>query len=119
MKHINIQSKTPLVKHGRGADRFATQLPVKMGRTHGLTRNISATGIYFETESAQEPPSRVHLSVEVVVRGEKLMLVCDGEVVRVDHKDGALGIAAKLKGSFFSDTVEVIDIDTSSLAGTH
>ena len=116
MKRIKKQSNTQTAKHERGADRFATELPIEMGLVHGLTRNISATGIYFETENVQEPGSRVHLAVEVIVHGEKLKLVCDGKVVRVDHKDGVLGIAAKLDGSFFSDTAEVIDIDASSLA---
>ncbi|MDO8263344.1 MAG: PilZ domain-containing protein [Gallionella sp.] len=119
MKHIKTQNKTPSLKHGRGADRFDTRLPVEMGRIQGLTRNISATGIYFETETAPEPGSRVHFSVEVHVHGEKQKLVCDGEVVRVDHQNGMLGIAARLTGSFFSDAAEVIDIETGSLAGTH
>jgi len=116
MKHLKKPSNTQAAKHERGADRFATELPIEMGRVHGLTRNISATGIYFETENAQEPGSRVHLSVEVVIHGERLKLICDGKVVRVDHKDGVLGIAAKLDGSFFSDTAEVIDLNASSLA---
>jgi hypothetical protein len=116
MKHLTKPRKTQAEKHERGADRFATELPIEMGLVHGLTRNISATGIDFETENAQEPGSRVHLAVEVVVHGERLKLVCDGSVVRVDHKGGVLGIAAKLDGSFFSDTAEVIDIDAISLA---
>ena len=116
MKRIKKQSNTQTTKHERGADRFATELPIEMGLVHGLTRNISATGIYFETENVQEPGSRVHLAVEVIVHGEKLKLVCDGKVVRVDHKDGVLGIAAELDDSFFSETAEVIDINASSLA---
>ena len=74
-----------------------------MGGIQGLTRNISATGIYFETETAGEPGSRVRFTVEVNVRGEKLKLVCEGEVVRVEHNNGMLGIAAKLVNSFFAD----------------
>lgn len=104
MKHIRSQNNTPPVRLERGADRFDTELPVEMGSIQGLTRNISATGVYFETETAQEPGSRVHFTVEVNVRGEKLKLVCEGEVVRVDHNNGTLGIAAKLVSSFFADT---------------
>ena len=119
MKHIKTQSKTPSLQHGRGTDRFDTELPVEIGGIQGLTRNISASGIYFETEMAQEPGSRVHFTVEVNVRGEKLKLVCEGEVVRVDRNDGVLGIAVKLASSFFSDAAEVIDVNPSSLAGIH
>jgi len=90
-----------------------------MGRFQGLTRNISATGIYFETEIAAEPGSRVHFSIEMHVHGEKQKLLYDGEVIRVDHQNGMLGIATKLTVSFFSDAAEVIDIGPSALAGSH
>ena len=109
MKHIKTPNKTSPLRHGRAAERFTTQLPIEMGRIPGLTCDISATGIYFETEMVQVPGSLLRLVVEVTVRGEKLKLRCDGEVVRVDQKEGKLGIAAKLKHSFFSNTAEVIE----------
>src|SRR5659263_164289 len=90
------------VRFERCADRFGAKLPVEMNGIPGLTRNISATGIYFETETDQAPGPRVHFTVEVVVRGEKSKLPCDGEVIRVDQKDGTTGIAVKLESSFFS-----------------
>lgn len=105
MKYMNTKTNAAPIKHERGADRFDTELPVEMGDIRGLTRNISATGVYFETESGQMPGSHVHFTVEVNVQGEKLKLVCEGEVVRVDRKDGTLGIAAKLVSSFFMDSV--------------
>lgn len=117
MKHIKI--KTSPLRCERGADRFIAELPVEIGGFHGLTRNISATGIYFETEVAQAPGSRVSFTVEVNVRGEKLKLVCEGEVVRVDHHGGVLGIAAKLESPFFSDAAEVINFKPGSRTGIH
>ncbi|WP_114971855.1 PilZ domain-containing protein [Rhodoferax ferrireducens] len=119
MKHINSQSKTPSLAHGRGADRFDTELPVEIGGVQGLTRNISATGIYFETEMTQDPGSHVHFSVEVHVHGQRQKLACDGEVVRINRKHGVLGVAAKLMSSFFLDAADVIDVNASSLAGKH
>ncbi|WP_296444417.1 PilZ domain-containing protein [Rhodoferax sp. UBA5149] len=119
MKHIKTQSKTSNLKYERGADRFDTELPVDIGGIQGLTRNISASGIYFETETTQEPGPRVNFTVEVNVRGQRLKLVCEGEVVRVGRNDGVLGIAAKLLSSFFSDAAEVIDANSSVKAGIH
>lgn len=104
-----MKKKTPVLKYERSADRFATELAVEIDGVHGLTRNISATGIYFEANLAPAQGSRVSFTVEVMVRGEKLKLVCDGEVVRVEENDGVLGIAAKLENSFFSDAPEAID----------
>lgn len=97
---------TSPVKRDRGADRFDTELPVEISGAKGLTRNISATGVYFETQVTQEIGSRVSFTVEMTVRGEVLKLVCEGEVVRVDRKDGTVGIAAKLDGSFFTNVPE-------------
>lgn len=117
MKNKKLQSTTPPLKYARDADRFVTELPVDIGGVQGLTRNISATGIYFETEAAQEPGSRVHFTVEVHVRGERLQLVCEGEVVRVDHIDGMVGVAARLVTSFFSDATDVALTSSGSRIG--
>lgn len=119
MKHIKTQSNMPPLRYERGADRFDTELPVEIGGVQGLARNISATGIYFEAEVAPAPGSRVSFTVEVMVRGEKLKLVCEGKVVRVEQQDGMLGIAAKLENSFFSDAAEVINVKPVSRTRIH
>jgi len=87
----------------RSADRFDTKLPIEIDGVQSLTRNISATGMYIDTYTHQTPGSRVHFTVEVVVRGQNLKLVCEGEVVRVDQKGDTTGVAIKLDKSFFSD----------------
>ncbi len=119
MKHIKEKGQTSFLNHGRGADRFDTELPVEIGCVHGLTRNISESGIYFETEMTPETGSRVNFTVEVNVRGQKLKLACEGQVVRIDQSSGVVGIAAKLLSSFFSDAAEVIDVDARSRNAIH
>ena len=103
MQHNLSSNIRNSVKSKRVADRFDTKLPVELNGVQGLTRNISATGIYFESQADQTPGSMVQFIVEVDVQGEKLKMVCKGEVVRVDHKDGVVGIAVKLANSFFTD----------------
>lgn len=119
MKHIKTSGTQAPLPYERGADRFNTELAVEMAGVPGLTRNISASGIYFETESAQVPGSRVCFTVEVHARGEKFKLACEGEVVRVDRCGGVLGIAAKLERSFFSDLVEVVRLQSGSGTRIH
>lgn len=91
------------LKPGRQADRFNIELPVEIDNMQGLTRNICATGIYFETETAQMPGSHVRFTVEVTIAGEKSKMVCEGEVVRVESKDGVMGVAVALSSSFFAN----------------
>lgn len=102
-----IKAEAQTVNRERGSDRFETELQVNIDGVGGLTRNISATGIYFETGTVHEPGSRVHFTIEMMVQGQKKKLVCDGEVVRVDHKGSTVGIAARLVESFFADAEDV------------
>jgi len=87
----------------RSADRYVSELPIEINGAQGVTRNISATGVYFETTVEPAPGSKVHFTVDVIVEGEPLKMVCTGEVVRVDHKEGTVGIAVKLANSFFAN----------------
>ena len=77
---------------------------MEINGSSGVTRNISATGVYFETSEEAAPGAKVSFTIEVLVNGESLKMVCSGEVVRVDHKEGRVGIAVKLANSFFADT---------------
>jgi len=88
----------------RAADRFISELPIEINGSASVTRNISATGVYFETSEAPSPGSKVSFTIDVLVNGESLKMVCSGEVVRLDHREGAVGIAVKLANSFFADT---------------
>lgn len=103
MKRPTRINKSSTTDGQRSADRFDTQLPVDINGIPSLTRNISATGMYVETDTHTSPGAHLHFTVEVVVWGKKLRLVCDGEVVRVDQKGDKTGVAVKLDHSFFAD----------------
>ena len=93
----------------RAADRFASELPLHINGVDGLTKNVSATGVYFETTAQAEPGSKVSFVVEVMINGQNVNMVCSGQVVRVDHKDDKVGVAVKLTSSFFTDAVDTGD----------
>jgi len=78
-----------------------TELPVKHGISAATTQNISATGVLFSTEEVAELGSTVSFTVEVVMDGKRLNLVCEGQVVRVEHENGRTHVAARLSDSFF------------------
>jgi len=106
--NIPPASSNPPEGHGqRAADRFTSELPVHINGVDGLTKNVSATGVYFETTADAEPGAKVSFVVEVVVNGQPVNMVCKGQVVRVDHKQDKVGIAVKLTSSFFSDALEL------------
>lgn len=88
----------------RGAERFDTALPVSMAGATGATHNISAQGVYFETDVRQEVGSLVNFTLEFTLYGERHQLLCEGKVIRVDTDGDRVGVAARLVTPFFADT---------------
>lgn len=107
MRHTTDNNTLPPAHAQRSADRFDTELPVGIDGTRSLTKNISATGVFFETDTRQLPGARIQFTVEVVVRGQKFELIYNGEVTRIEKNDDKTGVAVKLDSSFFSDVDKV------------
>ena len=92
----------------RSAVRFDAAMPVEIDGLGGRTHNISATGVYFETDVRQEVGALVNFTLEFTQGGERRRLLCDGKVVRVDRDGPRIGVAARLLAPFFGD-VEVVE----------
>ena len=95
-------------RDSRGAVRFDAALPVTMEDAGGTTHNISAQGIYFETDVAQRIGSLVNFTVEYTLYGQKHRLLCEGKVVRVDPQGDRVRVAARLVAPFFAED-EVVE----------
>jgi hypothetical protein len=117
MNSIQPQNLAYARKHKRSAERLMAELPIEINGACGTTKNISATGVYFETTTPQEPGSKVNFAVEVTINDKKIKMVCSGSVIRIDRNNGKVGIAVQLVHSFFTDTVDTQDYseDTSEL----
>jgi len=100
MAHIAAQEQ-------RAAARFDANLPVAFRGASGETHNISAQGIYFETDVPQRVGELVNFSLEYTLRGRRHHLLCEAKVVRVDWRNGRVGVAARLVAPFFDGTEEV------------
>ena len=92
----------------RAAVRFDSTMPVQIAGQPGQTQNISATGVYFESATRAEIGSLVNFTLEYRMGGELQRIVCEGRVVRVDDRDGRIGIAARMAAPFF-ETTEVVE----------
>jgi len=74
--------------------------PVKLDRGTGITRNISMSGICFETDVGYVPGNLIIFFFKLTATTEKkLMLGYRGMIVRVERRDGKVGVAAKIVGS--------------------
>ena len=92
----------------RGGIRFETQHPVHTEHGTGVTRNISAQGVYFETDVEPRTGALVNFFIEYRLHGRKHRLLCEGKVVRVEPRGGRVGVAARLVAPLF-DGVEVAE----------
>ena len=92
--------------------RFDTALPVSLEGGAGRTHNVSAHGIYFETDVQQRVGSFVNLTVEFTLHGRTHRLLCEGKVLRVDDRDGRVGVAARLVSPFFEEEGAAAGLET-------
>jgi hypothetical protein len=90
----------------RQAARYPVQIPVELPQAPGVTRDVSASGVYFETAHDLEPGSTVEFAFTLKnPEGPPLRLICKGEVRRVERKGQALGVAATLTDWHLSESV--------------
>ncbi len=79
----------------RGALRFPIALPVKVKQWIGTTRNISTSGLFFETDGIFSTGAPINLSLllEPQGSGNSTCLYCHGRVVRAETQGEKAGFA--------------------------
>ncbi len=97
----------------RVAPRFQGQVPVEFGcgncRYEGMTRDFSAAGIYFETETdltiLPGQPAQFDLPLEHFHPGLLVRMHCSGKVVRV-KENARKGVAVAIRSYWFQGIQE-------------
>jgi hypothetical protein len=82
--------------------RVAAVLPVSLGDMEGVkafTRDVSASGLFLETDAVLAQGSMIRLMVELDTPRGKRILRCEGSVVRMETLDDCLGFAVKIVDS--------------------
>lgn len=80
----------------RREERILAALPVDLRTATGVTRDVSATGMYFETDAVYARGSEIRFTVEFDTPGGKMRLNCNGEIVRIEPHDTQAGLAVKI-----------------------
>jgi len=83
----------------RGHERLSVGLPVQLETGTGRTWNISASGIYFETDVDLAQGNPISLEVEFNSPDGKLALKVHGSVVRIEQLGGKIGVAVSIADS--------------------
>ena len=77
-------------------ERVRATLPVSLDGATGITRDVSATGVFFETDVNYAAGSEISFAIELQGPAGKMMFKCRGEIVRVEDRGGKVGVAAKI-----------------------
>ena len=86
----------------RKGQRISTALPVFLKNAEGITRDVSASGVFFWTsESICAPGELIRFSVELKRPEGRVKLKCQGDVVRTEPRNGEMGVAVKITESAF------------------
>lgn len=83
----------------RRSERVPTELPVDLGTAKGTTRDVSATGIFFETDASYRFGSSISFAVELDTPAGKMLMKCQGEIVRIEPRLERVGVAVKITES--------------------
>jgi hypothetical protein len=88
---------------GRKEERFEIEVAVKLeGGGDGVARNVSASGIFFETDAALEAGQAVKFSLEFEdFPSGPIEVNCSARVVRVEERGAGRGVGAEIESFEF------------------
>ncbi len=90
-----IRAKKRKGREHRSEERVSASLPVKLGKTKGVTRDVSASGAYIETDAKYAVGSPVRFAIHLDTPWGKVLFDCRGQIVRLEHRDGTVGVAVR------------------------
>ncbi len=87
-------------QENRRESRVRTAMPVILENATGITRDMSASGMFFWTDggafAAGDP---IRFAVPIRKPAGKMTLICRGAVVRTEQYEAMLGVAVKITAS--------------------
>jgi len=76
--------------------RINVALPVMLEDATGVTRDVSASGVYFWVNGTYALAESISFSMGRKTESGKFMLKCRGDVVRTEWGDNTVGMAVRL-----------------------
>ena len=81
----------------RTEPREPVNLPLQLGSgVSAVTRDISASGLFFETDSEQRVGNLINFEINLDTPGGPLKLKALGQIVRIESQGSRTGVGVKL-----------------------
>lgn len=74
-------------------------MPVHIAALEGITRDVSAGGVYFVLEGDNEVARKIDFEIEMNTPLGPLSMHCSGEVVRKERRNSRTGVAVRMTDS--------------------
>ena len=88
---------TARLEERRNHYRVRTALPVYLGTTRAVLRDMSTSGAYFWTSGTHAVGEQVNFSVQVQSSEGRTAWNCRADIVRVEPRDSDTGVAVRIK----------------------
>jgi hypothetical protein len=86
-------------KDKRREKRISALLPVGLGNREGFAVDVSATGMFLEADASYAIGSKVSLAMNLDTPWGRVMFECHGKIVRLEPRDGMVGMAVQFTES--------------------
>ena len=85
----------------RKDQRIHTAFPVRLENATGITRDVSASGVFFFfwAGGGWAPGERISFAVEISRPVGTMKLNCQGEIIRTESRDAMVGVAVRVTES--------------------
>jgi hypothetical protein len=92
----------------RVAPRFTADMPVLAGGGQGVARDLSSSGVFFETNGSFSAGQPIEFSIvlEHLYPDRPVRLNCKGSIVRVEQKGTKVGVATTIDSYTIEDHVQ-------------
>lgn len=80
----------------RRENRIYAALTVSLQNARGVTRDMSASGVFFWTNGTHTIGDLLGFSIELKTAGDRMMWICLGDVARTERRGNDVGVAVKI-----------------------
>ncbi len=81
------------ISERRQSSRYRLELPLELDSARGHTRDVCASGAFLEFDEPFAPDAVISFAL---VFGGGLRVRCEGDVVRVEAREGKVGVAVAI-----------------------
>ncbi len=94
-----MQNTNPAIHEKRREERVLVAHAAEVRSVKGATRDISASGVFLFIDATFVVGEMIDFAIEFSRQGTSFILNCIGKIIRVETREGKVGVAIKFSRS--------------------